>query len=64
MSTTNAITERLPAHPEPGDRISKLTHMVEAESGHLDQADAAEEAVIPHLREMGNELLTDGSQGA
>ncbi|MFK0571750.1 hypothetical protein [Endozoicomonas sp.] len=33
--------------------------VVEAESGHLDRADQAEDAVIKHLRGMGNELLTE-----
>ena len=59
MSTTKTLIERLSAHPELVKRISKLIDMVEAESGHFDRADEAEEAVIHHLIEMGNELLKD-----
>ena len=37
----------------------ELIDIVEAESGYLDRADEAENAVIDNLRELGNELLKD-----
>lgn len=59
MSTSKTLAEKLAAHPELEKRISELIDIVEAESGHLDRADDAEDAVIENLRELGNELLTD-----
>ncbi len=50
-----------PPHPELKRRVSALLDIVEAESGLLDRADDAEQAVIENLRLMGNELLTDWS---
>ncbi len=58
MPSPISLTDRLAAHPELELRVSALLDIVEAESGLLDRADDAEEAVIVHLREMGNELLT------
>ena len=45
--------------PELKKRVSELIDIVEAESGHLDRADEAENAVIDNLRELGNKLLKD-----
>ncbi|MGI9276849.1 MAG: hypothetical protein ACR2PT_18635 [Endozoicomonas sp.] len=59
MSSSISLADRLAAHPELELRVSALLDIVEAESGHLDRADDAEEAVIANLRRMGNELLTD-----
>ena len=59
MSTSKTLAEKLAAHPELEKRVSELIDIVEAESGHLDRADEAEDAVIDNLRELGNELLTD-----
>ena len=59
MSTSKTLAEKLAAHPELEKRVSELIDLVEAESGHLDRADEAEEAVIENLQELGNELLTD-----
>ncbi len=61
MPSPISLADRLAAHPELELRVSALLDIVEAESGLLDRADDAddaEEAVIAHLREMGNELLT------
>jgi hypothetical protein len=54
-----SLADRLAAHPELELRVTALLDIVESESGHLDRADDAEEAVIANLRGMGNELLTD-----
>lgn len=59
MSTSKTLAEKLAAHPELEKRVSELIDIVEAESGHLDRADEAENAVIDNLKELGNELLTD-----
>ena len=59
MSSSKSLAENLTAHPELEKRISKLIDITEAESGHLDQADEAENTVIENLKELGNELLTD-----
>lgn len=59
MSSPISLADRLAAHPGLELRVSVLLDIVEAESGHLDRADDAEEAVIANLRGMGNELLTD-----
>ncbi len=59
MSSPMSLADRLAAHPELERRVSTLLDIVEAESGLMDQADDAEEAVIANLRSMGNELLTD-----
>ncbi len=59
MSTSKKLSERLADHPKLEKRVSDLLNVVEAESGSLDRASEAEEAVIKHLRGMGNELLTD-----
>ncbi|KEQ11560.1 hypothetical protein GZ77_15845 [Endozoicomonas montiporae] len=59
MSTSKTLAEKLAAHPELENRVSELINLVEAESGYLDRADEAEEAVIENLKELGNELLTD-----
>ena len=60
MTTSKTLTEKLAAHPElKKKRVSELIDIVEAESGHLDRADEAENTVIDNLRELGNELLTD-----
>lgn len=61
MSSSGSLADRLAAHPELEHRVSALLDIVEAESGLLDRADDAEQAVIKHLRCMGNELLTDWS---
>ena len=61
MSSSISLADRLTAHPEIERRVSSLLDIVEAESGLLDRADDAEEAVINNLRCMGNELLTDWS---
>lgn len=61
MSSPISLADRLAAHPELERRVSALLDIVEAESGLLDRADDAEEAVINNLRSMGNELLTDWS---
>ena len=61
MSSPISLADRLAAHPELERRVSALLDIVEAESGLLDRADDAEEAVINSLRCMGNELLTDWS---
>ena len=61
MSSSISLADRLTAHPELERRVSSLLDIVEAESGLLDRADDAEEAVINNLRCMGNELLTDWS---
>ena len=57
MSSSGSLADRLAAHPELEHRVSALLDIVEAESGLLDRADDAEQAVIKHLRCMGNELL-------
>ena len=59
MLTSKTLVEKLAAHPRLEKRVSELIRLVEAESGHLDRADEAEEAVIENLKELGNELLTD-----
>ena len=59
MSSPISLADRLAAHPELELRVSTLLDIVEAESGLMDRADDAEEAVIANLRSMGNELLTD-----
>ena len=59
MPTSRTLAEKLAAHPELEKRVSELIDIVEAESGHLDQADEAEDAFIDKLQELGNELLTD-----
>ena len=59
MTTSKTLAEKLAAHPELEKRVSELIDIVEAESGHLDRADEAENAVIDNLRELGNELLKD-----
>ena len=59
MSTSKNLAEKLAAHPILEKRVSELISLIEAESGHLDRADEAEEAVIENLQELGNELLTD-----
>lgn len=59
MSTSKKLLERLAKHPQSEKRVSDLLDVIEAKSGSLDRADEAEEAVITHLGEMGNELLTD-----
>lgn len=59
MSTSKTLAEKLATHPELEKRVSELIELVEAESGHLDRADEAEEAVIDNLKELGSELLTD-----
>lgn len=59
MSTSKTLAEKLAAHPELEKRVSELIDIVEAESGHLDRADEAENAVIDNLKELGNELLTN-----
>ncbi len=59
MSSPISLADRLAAHPELELRVSALLDIVEAESGRLDRADDAEEAVIANLRGLGNELLTD-----
>ncbi len=61
MSSPISLADRLAAHPELKRRVSALLDIVEAESGLLDRADDAEQAVIENLRLMGNELLTDWS---
>ncbi len=63
MSLSISLVDRLSAHPELELRVSALLDIVEAESGILDTADDAEEAVITSLRGMGNELLTDWGTG-
>ena len=59
MANSKTLAEKLAAHPELEKRVSELIDIVEAESGHLDREDEAEDAVINNLRELGNELLTD-----
>ena len=59
MTTSKTLAEKLAAHPELEKRVSELIDIVEAESGHLDRADEAENAVIDNLRELGNKLLKD-----
>lgn len=59
MPSPTSLADRLAAHPKLELRVSALLDIVEAESGFLDRADDAEEAVIANLRGMGNELLTD-----
>ena len=60
MTTSKTLAEKFAAHPElKKKRVSELIDIVEAESGHLDRADEAENAVIDNFRELGNELLTD-----
>lgn len=61
MSLSISLADRLAAHPKLEHRVSALLDIVESESGVLDRADDAEEAVIDNLRSMGNELLTDWS---
>lgn len=63
MTSTKTLVEKLAAHPELEKRVSDLISIVEAESGRLDRADEAEEAVIGHLRELGKELLTEWGTG-
>ena len=54
MSISKKLLERLVRHPQLEKRVSDLLDVIEAESGSLDRADEAEEAVITHLGEMGN----------
>ena len=58
MPTSKTLAEKLAAPPELEKRVSRLIDILEAESGHLDRADEAEDRVIENLRELGNELLT------
>ncbi len=59
MPNSKKLSERLVGHPQLEKRVSGLLDVIEAESSSLDRADEAEEAVIKHLKVMGNELLTD-----
>ena len=59
MFTSRTLAEKLAAHPELEKRVSELVDIVEAESGHFDRADEAEDAFIDKLQKLGNELLTD-----
>ena len=59
MSSSISLADRLAAHPKLQRRVSALLDIVEAESGLLDRASDAEDAVTTNLRSMGNELLAD-----
>jgi len=51
------LAQRLEAHPELHDRISRLIDVVDNAAGDVDLADAAEKKVVEELRQMGNEAL-------
>ena len=53
MSTPKTLAEKLAAYPELEKSVSERIVGVEAESGYLDRADEAEEAVIENLQEPG-----------
>ena len=50
MSTSKTLAEKLAAHSELEKRVSELIDIVEAEPGHLDRADEAQNAVIDNLK--------------
>ena len=59
MTNEMMLTEKLKAHPEITKRMLALIAITEAESGSFDRADAAEDAVVTHVRKLGNELMSD-----
>ena len=50
MSTPKILAEKLATHSELEKRVSELIDVVDAEPGHLDRADEAENAVIDNLK--------------
>jgi len=51
------LEERLRAHPELYQRISKLLEVVENAAGDVNKAAEAERRVIEELRQLGQEAL-------
>ena len=59
METRRTLAERLANHPDLEQRFSEILKIVEAESGTLDCADDAENAVVANLQKLGNKILTN-----
>ena len=53
------LIKKLKAHPDITKRMLALIEITEAESGSFDRADEAEDAVVTHVRKLGNELMSD-----
>ena len=52
-----ALLEHLNKHPELRSRVESMLLVVADEMGELQEADAAEMALIEHMRRMGQESL-------
>jgi hypothetical protein len=58
-----ALLEHLNKHPELRSRVESMLLVVADEMGELQEADAAEMALIEHMRRMGQESLQAWASG-
>ena len=62
MSSYDDFEARLAKHPQLYQRFAELLDIAEAESGHLENADDAEDQIVDSLRHLGRELLEGWAQ--